>query len=43
MDTLQLTLFTYSFHPNKSDAVSEVGFFLGISFCFNAIETNSPL
>lgn len=42
MNTLQLTKFTHSFPTNKSDAVSDVGFFLGISFYSHQIATNTP-
>lgn len=43
MNTLQPTQFTTSFQAPKSDAVSDVGFFLGISFSFHKIETHTPL
>lgn len=43
MNTLQLTKFITSFPTNKSDAVSDVGFFLAISFCSHQITTNKPL
>jgi hypothetical protein len=42
MNTFQLTKFTILFPTTKSDAVSDVGFFLAISFCTHQIVTNTP-
>lgn len=36
MNRLQLTKFSTDFSTSKSDAVSVVGFFLDISFCFQS-------
>lgn len=43
MNTLQLTKFITLFLTTQSDAVSDVGFFLDISFCPHQIETNKPI
>lgn len=42
MNTFQLTKFTISFPTTQSDAVSDVGFFLAISFSSHQIVTNPP-
>ncbi len=43
MNTLQLTKFTTFFPNTKSDAVSEVGFFLDISFRFFVTANPKPI
>lgn len=42
MNTFQLTKFITLFPTTQSDAVSDVGFFLDISFYTHQIATNKP-